>query len=104
MRVLGHTFPLGTLAVNLIGCLLIGVLASALNRQALLQEQYRLALNVGLLGGFTTFSAFSLDTLTLLQSGRLWLALLNVGGNVIGGLLAVWFGFWLASSWPNAQL
>src|ERR1700752_3601565 len=54
-RILGHVFPVGTLAVNLIGCLLIGVLAALFNRHVMPHEHYRLALTVGVLGGFTTF-------------------------------------------------
>lgn len=94
-RTLGTVFPVGTFAVNVIGCLLIGVLAALFNRHLLPQEQYRLALTVGVLGGFTTFSAFGLDTVTLLQRNHLTLAILNIGANVAGGLLAVMFGFWL---------
>src|SRR5687767_12429515 len=81
-RVFGYAFPVGTLAVNWIGCLLIGVLAGMFLRHVLPHDQYRLALTVGVLGGFTTFSAFGLDTLTLIQRGHLTLALLNITANV----------------------
>jgi protein CrcB len=77
-RCFDHALPLGTLAVNLIGCLLIGSLAALFLRYDLPHEQYRLALTVGVLGGFTTFSAFGLDTFALLERGHWWLALLNV--------------------------
>ena len=95
----GEVLPAGTLAVNLIGCLLIGVLAALFNRNVLPSDQYRLALTVGVLGGFTTFSAFGLDTLTLLQRNHLTLAIVNIGANVVGGLLAVQVGFWLVGLW-----
>jgi CrcB protein len=100
VRAFGHAFPLGTLAVNLIGCLLIGVVAAMFNRNLLPHEPYRLALTVGVLGGFTTFSAFGLDTVTLLQHGHSWLALANILANVLLGLMAVSVGFWLVGLFP----
>jgi len=103
-RVLGYAFPLGTLAVNLIGCLLIGVFAALFNRHVLPHDAYRMALTVGVLGGFTTFSAFGLDTLTLFQHSHPTLAFVNIGANVVGGLLAVWCGFWLVGLWPPTPL
>ncbi len=69
-RWFGYAFPVGTWAVNLIGCLLTGVLAALFVRHVLPHEQYRLALTVGILGGFTTFSAFGLDTFAMLQRGH----------------------------------
>jgi len=102
-RFFGHVFPVGTLAVNVIGCLVIGVLTALFNRNVMPHDHYRLALTVGLLGGFTTFSAFGLDTFVLLQHGRPGPALLNVAANVGGGLLAVWLGFALVALWPVAR-
>jgi fluoride exporter len=90
----GHALPLGTLAVNLIGCLLIGALAALFVRHELPHEQYRLALTVGVLGGFTTFSAFGLDTFVLLQRGHIWLALFNVVASCVAGVGAVAIGFY----------
>lgn len=72
-------FPWATLAVNLLGGLLMGLLAARAPT-----EGWRLFLGVGLLGGFTTFSAFSLDTLKLLQSGQTALALTYVLASVVG--------------------
>jgi CrcB protein len=83
VRIFGHAFPMGTLAVNLIGCFLIGVLAALFNRQVLPHDQYRLAITVG----FLAFGMF--------ERGHLGLAALNIGANVIGGLLAIWLGVWL---------
>jgi fluoride exporter len=94
-RWFGHALPLGTLAVNLIGCLLIGVLAAMFARHVVPHEQYRLALTVGLLGGFTTFSAFGLDTFSLIQRGHWWLAVLNMTVSCVSGLAAVAIGFYL---------
>ena len=90
-RLVGETFPAGTLVVNMTGCLLIGVL-SALFSATLIPEAYRMAVLVGVLGGFTTFSTFGLETFTLLNSGQALRALANVLLSVFVGLAAVWFG------------
>lgn len=93
-RIPGYgSFPFGTVIANLAGCLLIGVLAGiALVRPTTLTDETRLFLIVGVLGGFTTFSAFGLDTLTLLKDESTGYALLNVGLQVGLGLVAVWVG------------
>jgi len=82
---LGHGYPFGTLFVNLLGGLAMGLLAGALARVAA-GETWRLFLAVGVLGGFTTFSAFSLDVVTLAERGQpvaaLGYVLLSVGGSV----------------------
>jgi fluoride exporter len=83
-------FPWGTLAVNLIGCLAMGILATALAQSV--REDLRLALLVGLLGGFTTFSAFAWETHTLLTAGRPLAALLYVLASVALGIILVFAG------------
>jgi len=83
-------FPWGTMAVNLLGCLLIGFVASY--RQPL-EPGVRLFLMVGLLGGFTTFSTFALETLALTQQDNYLMAAVNVTAKVVFGLLAAWAGF-----------
>jgi CrcB protein len=88
--------PLGTLAVNLIGSLLIGFVAGLVEHRHAPGAGLRLFLVVGLLGGYTTFSAFSLESLVLLRSGQGGLALLNAGIQVGGGLLAAFGGYLLA--------
>jgi len=88
-------FPYGTLLVNLAGCFLIGAL-SALFLQNQLHPNYRLFFIVGLLGGFTTFSSFSLETLRLLQTGRPWAALVYAGGSLILGLVLTLIGHFTA--------
>jgi CrcB protein len=89
-------FPLGTLAVNVIGCLVIGVLTELSESRGVLDAEMRLLLIVGLLGGFTTFSAFGNETLSAMRD-RAWLiAWSNVLLSVMLGLMAVWLGRVLA--------
>ncbi|MCP3752820.1 fluoride efflux transporter CrcB [Pseudomonas sp. SBB6] len=85
-------FYLGTLAVNLIGCLLIGLLYGLFLHRPLVPVELRAGLIVGFLGGLTTFSSFSLDTVRLLESGQAPLAFGYAGVSVFGGLLATWAG------------
>ena len=91
---LGPRFPWATLTVNVVGCFLAGVLLAWLLRGTV-SEAARLFWMVGFLGALTTFSAFSVETLALLQSGAASKALLNIALNVAGSLLAVTIGFWL---------
>ena len=89
---LGNGFPGGTVAVNLIGSFLIGLVATLADERGALSAQTRLFLVAGVLGGFTTFSAFSLETLRLLEGGHPGRAVLNVLGSVLPALAAVWLG------------
>jgi CrcB protein len=90
---LSARFPAGTLIVNLAGCLVIGALAGLLAADRLaMRPHWREFVFVGLLGGFTTFSTFGLDTLALART-QPGAALLNVAMHVAGGLLAVWIGY-----------
>ncbi len=91
-------FPSGTVFVNLVGCFLIGLLTAVADRRGLISAEARLLLVTGLLGGFTTFSAFGLDTLKLAQAGRCWPALGNVLLSVLGGLAMVWLGSQIVSA------
>ncbi len=92
-------FPAGIFAVNAAGCLAIGLLAGlAAAGRLQLGETMRLFLFVGVLGGFTTFSAYSLDTLALARGGHVTLAAVNAAGQMVVGLLAVWAGF-TAGAW-----
>ena len=92
-----QAFPFGTFFVNLAGCLAVGLLAGLVERHpGWLAPDLRLLLFVGVLGGFTTFSAFGLDTLQLLRRGEWLLATGYVGGSVLLGLAAVWLGLRLA--------
>lgn len=85
-------FPYGTFAVNLLGCLAIGLLAGMAGRAEWLGPSTRLLLITGFLGGFTTFSAFGLETMLLLRRGDAAVAVAYVLGSVVLGLLAVWLG------------
>ncbi|WP_374089404.1 fluoride efflux transporter CrcB [Methylomicrobium lacus] len=90
---LGRGFPFGTLAVNVIGSFLIGLLAEALILQKVtFALEYRAAILVGFLGGFTTFSSFSLETIYLIEQGALSKAAINIALSVGACLLAVWLG------------
>jgi CrcB protein len=85
-------FPYGTLAVNLIGCFLIGVLAQLAEARSAFTSETRVFLFVGVMGGFTTFSSFGSETINLLRDGEMVNALANVAANVILGLTLVWLG------------
>ena len=93
-RWLTARFPIGTAAVNLTGCLVIGLLAGLIASNRLVVGLYwREFVFVGVLGGFTTFSTFGLDTFMLTQTHSSGYAFLNVALQVMGGLLAVWAGY-----------
>lgn len=85
------SFPFGTLAVNIIGCFFIG-LVFGLTEKEYLHTDSRLFLATGVLGGFTTFSSFSNETLTLLRDGQYIYAFTNVGLSLFLGLLATFLG------------
>ena len=97
-RSLGASWPFGTLAANIIGSFIIGCTYELLVAKELFSEEVRLFTMIGLLGGFTTFSAFSLETLLMFQEGDWLLAGLYVALSVIGCLLAVWAGFQFAAA------
>lgn len=90
-------FPLATLAVNLLGCLVAGVLAGGIARHDWFTPDVRALLIVGVLGGFTTFSAFGLETLALLRRGDVAMAAVYVAASVLLGLACAGVGWWLAT-------
>jgi len=100
--IVGATFPLGTILVNVIGCACLGVLAAAFAGPIAWREEYRLGLTVGVLGGFTTFSTFSLETFDIASRGEMLVAAANVVLSCGLGLLAVWAGTRFSQSWLGA--
>jgi CrcB protein len=92
---LGSDFPYGTLIVNVIGCILIGFLMSSMEERFLVQPSLRVFLTIGILGGFTTFSSFSFETIAMLRDGELLIAGMNVIVSV---------GVCLAGTWIGVQL
>lgn len=91
----GRGFPWGTFAVNVLGCLLAGLLVAWAERQSGLAPHTRLFLLTGVLGGFTTFSAFGVETVALLKRGDTATAVAYVLASVLVGLAVLW----LASAW-----
>lgn len=92
------TFPLGIFTINVLGSAVIGVIAGVVTSGRWnVSMDMRTFLMVGLIGGFTTFSSFSLDTLTLIREGALAQAAWNVVGQVSLSLIAVWLGFTLGA-------
>ncbi len=85
-------FPFGTLAVNLVGCLLIGALSYLAESYNTFSPETHSLVFLGFLGAFTTFSTFSSESLTLLRDGQNLLSYLNIGIHVLFGLGAVWLG------------
>ncbi len=88
----GSRFPFATVFVNITGSFLIGLLMTLLTERLLPHPNWRLFLVVGFLGGYTTFSSFEWETLSLVKDGARWLGLLNAVGSVVVGYSAVWFG------------
>ncbi len=99
-RVIGETFPWGTIIVNIVGCFIIGFFATITgpDGRVFADTLTRQFVMIGLLGGYTTFSSFSLQTLALVQDGEWLLASANIALSAIACLLAVWAGYALAAS------
>jgi CrcB protein len=95
-RLSGSGFPYGTLAVNVLGCLVIGFLAVLAEERGIFTPEARALVFVGVLGAFTTFSNFSYETSSLLRSGQSFPALLNIGVQIGLGLVGVWSGMQIA--------
>jgi len=88
-------YPWGTFLVNMIGCLVIGLLLGLIEKERMLFPQMRQLLIVGFCGGFTTFSSFAAENIRLIQSGQLMLVLLYTAASVLLGLAAVGLGLYL---------
>ena len=89
-------FPYGTLAVNVVGCLLLGGVMGLVEYRQLFPPNVRIFLTVGILGGFTTFSTFGYETFALLRDQQYLLAIANITANVVVGIVAVLVGWFVA--------
>ncbi|MDL2296635.1 fluoride efflux transporter CrcB [Bacteroidales bacterium OttesenSCG-928-E04] len=89
-------FPLATFIVNIVGCFLIGALIGLSGKNILVNNQLLLLLTVGFCGGYTTFSTFSAESLSLFSTGNSLMACAYIAGSVLLGLGAVWLGTWVA--------
>ena len=92
-RVVPATFPYGTFLVNATGCLIFGLLIGVAENRLAVGTVARSFVLIGILGGFTTFSSFTFETLQLARAGEWWPATVNVVGQVVIGLLVMWLGF-----------
>ncbi|MDF2930452.1 fluoride efflux transporter CrcB [Anaerospora sp.] len=92
----GADFPYGTLIVNVVGCFIIGAFMTVATERLIVSPYWRLFVTVGIVGGFTTFSSFSYETLHLLQEADALRAFYNVSLNVLVGFSATWLGIGLA--------
>jgi CrcB protein len=88
----GSVFPAGTLTINLLGCLFLGVIGQFGLNHITVSPDLRIGLTIGLMGGFTTFSTFGWDTVRMLEEGEWTKASLYVGASVLGGLIAMMLG------------
>ena len=95
MKGIGKGFPWATLAVNLAGCLMIGLLWGLLSRNAAENTSWGLFLTVGLCGGFTTFSTFSKEALAMLQTGQIWGFASYIAISVLAGIALVALGYYI---------
>jgi CrcB protein len=93
LRALGTLFPAGTFVVNVIGCLVFGVLVGAAQERFTLTPDARAFLLAGVLGGFTTFSSYMNESFVLMREGQFVWAGLNLAGQVFAGFVAFWIGF-----------
>ena len=94
----GLGFPYGTFTVNVLGCLAIGVITGLVQTRDLIPMEMRTFLSIGLLGGFTTFSAFGNETFSLIRNGQIGPAAGYVVLQILVGLVAVWIGYTVVQS------
>lgn len=96
-RIFHVAFPVGTFFVNMAGCFLLGLFVGLIEHQQVLHINHRFLFITGFCGGFTTFSAFSAESLRMFESGNILQGILYVASSIILGLLAVWLGIRLLS-------
>ncbi|MGA8075245.1 MAG: fluoride efflux transporter CrcB [Candidatus Acidiferrales bacterium] len=94
----GARFPAGTLAINLLGCLLLGVIGEFSLNHISVPPDWRIGLTIGLMGGFTTFSTFGWDTVRMLNDGEWLKAIVYVGASVLGGIICMIAGMRLGNA------
>lgn len=92
----GADFPYGTLIVNVVGCFIIGLFMSLVTERIIVSPYWRLLVTVGFIGGLTTFSSFSYETIKLINDGQMTFALYNIIANFVLGFFATWTGISLA--------
>lgn len=88
-------FPYGTLTINILGCFFIGLVASLAESRLSLTPEIRIFIQIGILGGFTTFSTFGYETFALIRDGQFIFGITNIVLQVVVGLMAVWLGYYL---------
>jgi len=93
---MGNALPYGTFVINILGCLCMGFFMTMINQKGMISQSWRLFLCVGFLGGFTTFSSFGYENLTLFNQGKLLACLSYAGSSVILGILSAALGVVLA--------
>ncbi len=103
-QLLGARFAWGTLAANLLGCLILGALMQLALTTDALPPGWRVPLAIGFCGAFTTFSTFGYETLRFIEDGAWGLAVGNVAANLLGGLALVWLGFVAARALTGGAL
>lgn len=96
LRLLGPNFPWGTFGVNVIGSFIMGLVAGLFALRLDLSPEMRSFITTGILGGFTTFSAFSLDAANMMTRGQHALAAAYIGGSVVLGIAGLFLGLWIA--------
>src|SRR5436190_754242 len=92
LRATGTLFQLGTFIVNAVGCLCFGLVVGAAEQRVTLTPEARALILVGILGGFTTFSSYVFESAGLIRDGQMAAAIVNIAGQVVGGLAAFWIG------------
>jgi len=93
-----NNFPFATLLINLIGCFLIGLIYGYFEKQSVNSSDWKLIITVGFCGGFTTFSAFSIENIQMIREGHFLTAILYIFSSVLIGLLLTWGGIALIKS------
>ena len=92
-RFVPSLFPFGTFVVNVVGCVLFGIIVGLAEQRFVLRPDARAFLLIGVLGGFTTFSTFAFESFELLRDGQFMSAAVNVVGQVVAGIVGLWAGF-----------